>query len=209
MKQEMEDKFFIKLIYYFCSTALCVFLFLLGNIRFDRMFVIIFFLPFSFMFIKRKDIKKNEQIDRFDFASYFAGLFIDFFMSLGISLIVVLIFAFFEWYGAIIIFFNLLIDAFVAKNIFFTRFGLQKYKYAYKKSVGIVLKNSICILFYLISLYLTSFISDVDFLQSPKLLIIAIPFYLAAFVICVISLYKRKFILTDLFKIQRYKLMLE
>lgn len=206
MKLNIDNKdFAIKLIYYFCSILVCAFFIYLGKFEFDYSFLVILILPFVFMFIKPKNLKITE-LDRFDFINYFAGCFIDVFLTIGVTLIVVVIFVFLEWYNGIIIFFNLLIEAFIAKNVFFTRFGLKKYKYAYKKSAGTVLKNSICILFYLIHLYLMGFMSDIDFLQSPKLLIIAIPFYLASFLICVISLYKRKFILTDFFHVQRYSL---
>ena len=105
-----------------------------------------------------------------------------------------------------ILFLNLLIDAFVAKNIFFTRFGLRKFKYFYKESVGTVLKNSICVFAFLATLFLTGFLSK-DRLKTQSIwLIIMYAFYFLCFLISVISLYKKKFVLTDLFKIQRYRI---
>ena len=148
----MRDNIFMNLFYYFSSIVLCAYFFFIGNIIIDKTFVIILVLPFIFMFLIKKeheDIKKKGSIDKFDFASYLAGLFIDFFIVLGISLIALLTFAFLKWYSVMIMFFALLIDAFVAKNVFFTRFGLVKFNYTYKKSIGIVLKNSICIFVFL------------------------------------------------------------
>ncbi len=204
MKLNIEGNFVINLIYYFCSIILCIFFLFIGNIKFDTEFIIIFFLPFCFMFIKQKDVEKKEQIDKFDFIRYFAGLYIDFFILLGISLIALFTFLFFKWYGAIILFFNLLIDAFVAKNVFFTRFGLRKFKYAYGKSIGTVLKNSVCVFVVLANSFLTGFFSE-ERIESPYNLLIMCPFYLACILVVGKSLYKRKFLLTDFFKIKRYK----
>lgn len=196
----------ISLVYYFCSIALCAFLFLIGKYKFDNTFVIVLFLPVVFMFFKQKDIENKEQIDKFDFASYIAGLFIDFFITLGIIFIALLLLAVLKWYRAMILFLNLLIDAFIAKNIFFTRFGLRKFKYFYKESVGTVLKNSICVFAFLATLFLTGFLSK-DRLKTQSIwLIIMYAFYFLCFLISVISLYKKKFVLTDLFKIQRYRI---
>lgn len=200
------NRVLISLVYYFCSIALCAFLFLIGKYKFDNTFVIVLFLPVVFMFFKQKDIENKEQIDKFDFASYIAGLFIDFFITVGIIFITLLLLAVLKWYRAMILFLNLLIDAFVAKNIFFTRFGLRKFKYFYKESVGTVLKNSICVFAFLATLFLTGFLSK-DRLKTQSIwLIIMYAFYFLCFLISVISLYKKKFVLTDLFKIQRYRI---
>lgn len=202
---KIEGDFFIKLVYYLCSIVLCIFLLLVGNIKFDKIFVVIFFLPIGFMFIKNTDIKKKNLIDKFDFINYLTGILIDFFIILGISFVVVLVFAFFKWYRSIIIFFNLLIDAFIAKNVFFTRLGLLKFKYKYEKSIGIVLKNSICVFIFLINLFLLDFFSKKNLENIFIWLIILCSFYLVCFFVLIASLCKRKFLLTDFFKIQRYK----
>lgn len=201
-----NNNFFIKLVYYFCAIALCAFLFLIGKYKFDNTFIIVLFLPVVFMFFKQKEIENKEQVEKFDFASYIAGLFIDFFITVGIIFITLLLLAVLKWYRAMILFLNLLIDAFVAKNIFFTRFGLRKFKYFYKESVGTVLKNSICVFAFLATLFLTGFLSK-DRLKTQSIwLIIMYAFYFLCFLISVISLYKKKFVLTDLFKIQRYRI---
>ena len=214
-----NNNFFIKLVYYFCAIALCAFLFLIGKYKFDNTFIIVLFLPVVFMFFKQKEIENStncgkvyevienkEQVEKFDFASYIAGLFIDFFITVGIIFITLLLLAVLKWYRAMILFLNLLIDAFVAKNIFFTRFGLRKFKYFYKESVGTVLKNSICVFAFLATLFLTGFLSK-DRLKTQSIwLIIMYAFYFLCFLISVISLYKKKFVLTDLFKIQRYRI---